>query len=158
MQQAVVAVLVLTSDGKASTLEEKDWNAGSAPPDGWESMTQQCLDTLAGRCGPKFGNVKCGGGGETPEPAWALYCNEDNGWCGSGDTHKDAQESDAYDFVANEGGPCDSADPSVTYGATVINTKDVAKSWLKDDQVSPMDGRAEGMYNDYASIAAKWTE
>ena len=67
------------------------------------------LSNQGKRCGLKFGNAKCGGGGAAPEPAWAKYCNEANGWCGKSDAHKNAQASTKYDFVANIGGPCDPA-------------------------------------------------
>jgi hypothetical protein len=48
-----------------------------------------------------FNNIKCGGGGAEPIPSWAVYCNEVNGWCGTTDSHKDAQTSTEFDFVAN---------------------------------------------------------
>ena len=29
---------------------------------------------------------------------YAIYCNEDNGWCGSTSDHEHAQSSDMYDW------------------------------------------------------------
>eukprot|EP00964_Phaeocystis_antarctica_P079260 scaffold49377_cov48-Phaeocystis_antarctica.AAC.1 len=46
---------------------------------------------LAGRCGPSYGKCDC-----VEEPA-ALYCNEDNFWCGNTDLHNNAQASTQYD-------------------------------------------------------------
>ena len=59
-----------------------------------------------GRCGPLAGYSRCGGGGSTPEPDYAIYCNEENGWCGDTTTHRDAQPGNSYDFLANSGGCC----------------------------------------------------
>ena len=57
-----------------------------------------------GRCGPLAGYSRCGGGGSTPEPDHAIYCNEENGWCGNTLAHRDAQPGNSYDFLANSGG------------------------------------------------------
>ena len=59
-----------------------------------------------GRCGPLAGYSRCGGGGSTPEPDHAIYCNEENGWCGNTLAHRDAQPGNSYDFLANSGGCC----------------------------------------------------
>ena len=45
------------------------------------------------RCGPNFGYC-------TGTPSNAIYCNEDNGWCGDLDEHKNAQLSTTYDLSA----------------------------------------------------------
>ena len=45
-----------------------------------------------GRCGPKFGDMYC-----TGNPAYAIYCNEDNGWCGNTHDHENEQMSTRYD-------------------------------------------------------------
>ena len=50
--------------------------------------------SIEGRCGPKFGNVRC----NKNLISYALYCNEHNGWCGNTEAHKNAQASDIYDF------------------------------------------------------------
>ena len=71
------------------------------------------------RCGPKFFGNRCGGSGATALPSWALYCNEESGWCGQTDAHQQAQVSTAYDFVANNGGPPCEACPSNTSTASV---------------------------------------
>lgn len=52
----------------------------------------KCTDT--GRCGASQGDKKCSG-----TPSWAIYCNEDNGWCGDTEAHRTMQPSDAYDMV-----------------------------------------------------------
>ena len=53
----------------------------------------QNLDN-SGRCGPLFDSVRCNPNLES----WAIYCNEGNGWCGNTDDHKNAQESDKFDY------------------------------------------------------------
>ena len=45
------------------------------------------------RCGPQFNQV-CSG------VDTAIFCNEDNGWCGNTAGHRDAQPSTAYDASA----------------------------------------------------------
>ena len=42
-------------------------------------------------CGPNYGNASCVY--ETTQ-----YCSEVSGYCGGGADHRDAQESDAYDW------------------------------------------------------------
>ena len=44
-----------------------------------------------GKCGPLFDGSAC-------ETATSPYCNEDNGYCGGGSLHEDAQASTAYDY------------------------------------------------------------
>ena len=44
-----------------------------------------------GRCGPKFNNQFCSGN------SYHIYCNEDNGWCGDTQAHRNAQASTKYD-------------------------------------------------------------
>lgn len=46
----------------------------------------------AGRCGPLFRNTSC--------TAKGNYCNEANGWCGSGAAWRDAQKSTKFDYKA----------------------------------------------------------
>ena len=60
----------------------------------WECPPlNQDLDN-PGRCGPRFGNVRC-----NPDLAsYAMYCNESNGWCGITNGHRDAQASDKFDY------------------------------------------------------------
>jgi len=48
-----------------------------------------------GRCGPKYSGCKC----DLPT---RRYCNENNGWCGNTDAHKNAQASEKYDFDGPE--------------------------------------------------------
>lgn len=43
------------------------------------------------RCGPLYEGAAC-------PTAMYPYCNEENGWCGITDAHRDAQSSTAYDF------------------------------------------------------------
>ena len=45
----------------------------------------------AGRCGPLFGGRVCNCN------RFEVYCNTVNGWCGSGDAHKNAQGGEEYD-------------------------------------------------------------
>jgi len=46
--------------------------------------------TEIGRCGPTQGYHLC--------PAETPFCNESNGYCGAGTSHRDAQSSDTYDY------------------------------------------------------------
>ena len=60
----------------------------------WECLPlNQNLDD-PGRCGPKYGNVRC----NMKLRSWALHCNEDNVWCVNADNHKNAQPSDEFDY------------------------------------------------------------
>jgi len=49
--------------------------------------------SMDGRCGPKYQDAVC----STKYRSWAVYCNEDNGWCGKTTAHRDAQVSDKFD-------------------------------------------------------------
>ena len=40
-------------------------------------------------------------------PADARFCNEDNGWCGNSNAHRDAQASTTYDYCSSESGTYD---------------------------------------------------
>jgi hypothetical protein len=53
-----------------------------------------------GRCGPLHNNCVCTA---TLGPSVAVYCNEDNGWCGVTTAHRDAQISTAFDFIPGGG-------------------------------------------------------
>ncbi len=79
------------------------WRTDDCVNSGWEGqipfISHDGIENIEGRCGPTFG--KCGGGGASPVPASAVYCNEANGWCGDTNAHRDAQPSSTYDFVAN---------------------------------------------------------
>ena len=46
-----------------------------------------------GRCGPEWGG-RC----NKDLVDSAVYCNIGNGWCGTTDDHKNAQEGDEYDW------------------------------------------------------------
>jgi len=46
-----------------------------------------------GRCGPLYNHQTC----STYYNSNALYCNENNGWCGNTEAHRDAQTSTKYD-------------------------------------------------------------
>jgi hypothetical protein len=83
-------------DGRLRDLTEQHWDQNLNP-----QYTCPLLENAQDntRCGPHYSHRKCGGGGDLPEPAWALYCNEDNGWCGDTVAHKNAQASNTYDFV-----------------------------------------------------------
>jgi len=52
------------------------------------------LATADGRCGPLFDHSRC----DNQRHSWALYCNEQNGWCGNTDAHRNAQASGKYDW------------------------------------------------------------
>ena len=43
-------------------------------------------------------------------------------------------------------------------GATEIQRSDAQKHWLQDDQVKPMIGSDQGMYNGYAAIKVNWAD
>ena len=64
-----------------------------------------------GRCGPLFNNIRCGGTGATAHPANAIYCNEEIGWCGNTEGHRNAQPSTAFDFVAQSANQSATAEP-----------------------------------------------
>eukprot|EP01047_Picozoa_sp_COSAG01_P081777 COSAG01_NODE_16442_length_1236_cov_1.753738_1_plen_302_part_00 len=49
-----------------------------------------------GRCGPLHNNCVCTA---TLGPSVAVYCNEDNGWCGVTTAHRDAQISTAFGLI-----------------------------------------------------------
>ena len=51
------------------------------------------LSPNKGRCGPSWGG-RC----NHNLADYAIYCNEDNGWCGSTSDHEHAQSSDMYDW------------------------------------------------------------
>lgn len=51
------------------------------------------LSEVRGRCGPTYGG-RC----NRDLAWWAVYCNEDNGWCGTTCRHKHAQSADRYDW------------------------------------------------------------
>ena len=70
-------------------------------------LTPPSLPPLAGRCGPSYGRCDC-----VEEPS-ALYCNEDNFWCGNTDTHRNVQASKQYDCNAPSPSPPPSS-PSPT--------------------------------------------
>ena len=53
------------------------------------------LSETKGRCGKQFGG-RC----NKNLYDFAVYCNIDNGWCGAGDAHKNAQDGDEYDWDA----------------------------------------------------------
>ena len=53
------------------------------------------LSETKGRCGKQFGG-RC----NKNLYDFAIYCNIDNGWCGAGDAHKNAQNGDEYDWEA----------------------------------------------------------
>ena len=80
---------------------------------------RKCDFSRRGRCGPQFNNITCGGGGAEPIPSWAVYCNEENGWCGITDAHRNAQASTAYDFEADSGGYCDGEDTNAVTAYSV---------------------------------------
>jgi len=44
------------------------------------------------------------------------------------------------------------------FGATEIQRSDAEKHWLQDDQVKPMIGSDQGMYNGYAAIKVNWAD
>lgn len=51
------------------------------------------LSQNEGRCGSSWGG-RC----NNNLVDYAVYCNEDNGWCGTTSEHKHAQSSDIYDW------------------------------------------------------------
>ena len=51
------------------------------------------LSENLGRCGPSWGG-RC----NKNLADYAVYCNEENGWCGVTSAHKYAQSSDLYDW------------------------------------------------------------
>lgn len=53
------------------------------------------INWALGRCGPSYGNLGC------PDVR-SPYCNVNNGYCGSTDAHRDAQESTEYDYCDDE--------------------------------------------------------
>ena len=62
----------------------------------WEVGDRICVGCAsncpseAGRCGPKFGSCRC--------TADLPYCNTENGWCGTGDAHRNAQCGVQFDY------------------------------------------------------------
>jgi hypothetical protein len=65
--------------------------ASCAPPPPPEPQPEITYDPSLhefGRCGPLFGKQVCDSG---------YYCNEENGYCGDTDAHKNAQASTEYD-------------------------------------------------------------
>ena len=54
------------------------------------------LSQNEGRCGSSWGG-RC----NNNLVDYAVYCNEDNGWCGTTSEHKHAQSSDIYDWASN---------------------------------------------------------
>jgi len=55
--------------------------------------------------------TSCGGTGATAHPANAIYCNEEIGWCGDTEAHRNAQPSTAYDFVPKSANQSATAEP-----------------------------------------------
>ena len=51
------------------------------------------LSQTLGRCGPEWGG-RC----NKYLVDYAVYCNVENGWCGTSDDHKNAQDGDEYDW------------------------------------------------------------
>ena len=51
------------------------------------------LSQTLGRCGPEWGG-RC----NKDLADYAVYCNEENGWCGSSEGYKNLQEGDDYDW------------------------------------------------------------
>ena len=58
-------------------------------------MQAECLplSQTPGRCGPEWGG-RC----NKYLVDYAVYCNVENGWCGTSDDHKNAQDGDEYDW------------------------------------------------------------
>lgn len=69
-----------------------------------------------GRCGPLFGHTSCAHPGN--------FCNEDNGWCGTTDAHRDLQSSTKYDYCAS----AEDAVFTVPYDIKVSQVKIVHKA------------------------------
>jgi len=51
------------------------------------------LSQTLGRCGPEW-DGRC----NKDLVDYAVYCNTENGWCGNGEDHKNAQDGDEYDW------------------------------------------------------------
>ena len=58
-----------------------------------EEVDCPLLSQNVGRCGPSWGG-RC----NKKLADYAVYCNEENGWCGVTSAHKYAQSSDLYDW------------------------------------------------------------
>ena len=58
-------------------------------------IPEEChpLSQTLGRCGPKWGG-RC----NKDLVDYAVYCNVENGWCGTSEDHKNAQDGDEYDW------------------------------------------------------------
>ena len=61
-------------------------------------LLEECrpLSHNIGRCGPEWGG-RC----NKDLADYAVYCNVENGWCGSSDDHKNGQDGDEYDWEPN---------------------------------------------------------
>ena len=77
----------------------------------WQAGDRVCVGCAnncpseEGRCGPLFGNCRC--------PAGQPYCNTDNGWCGTGDEHRNAQCGVQFDYgTEGQSDDCGGGDPS----------------------------------------------
>ena len=86
------------------------------------------MDTVWGKCGPLKGCFAC----KTKENP---FCNEAEGWCGSGADHEGAQSSTTYDFCITAG-PCAKGDRveaqwnslNAWHGASIASVNDVQKT------------------------------
>ena len=58
-------------------------------------IPEEChpLSQTLGRCGPNWGG-RC----NKDLVDYAVYCNVENGWCGTSEDHKNAQDGDEYDW------------------------------------------------------------
>ena len=68
------------------------------------NCTSGCVPIVG--CGPKYGGMAC-------RASTSPYCNEENGWCGIEDAHKNNQASTEYDY-------CEGVQPSE--GATTTSS------------------------------------
>ena len=77
-----------------SRLSDSYYTGAGGCPHRSHPMTSE----LYQRCGPNFVHASC--------PEEGGFCNEDSGWCGTSDAHKNAQPTTTYDFKYNcNGGP-----------------------------------------------------
>jgi len=77
-------------DAYIEALEELNVDLAKLCP----SLNTRTDDFDNARCGPLFGGKRC----NQNLIGYAVYCNTDNGWCGTTNAHKNAQSDDIYDF------------------------------------------------------------
>lgn len=97
VSQHLQGIAGIVARGSAFTVTwSRDGHTWNALPDGpvfAPPIDGVCNIRSDGRCGPNKGYKNCA--------RWS-YCNENTGWCGNSNAHRDAQASARYDMPAKE--------------------------------------------------------